>query len=189
MEVRLLNNITNNQHNNAALRTARNNPLPADLQARNTDGFDRSRTWRGSDAHDPRAVASLINQSNRQTEAFRQMVERLLMNQSNASRVANGDLMIEIDEATRLQAQRDIADDGYFGVEQTAGRILAFAEAFAGDDPERLAVMRDAVLRGFEAARVAWGGRNGELPDISHRTLDAVMSGFDRLMGITPEVE
>ena len=187
MEVRKLTVATNTQHNNAALMAAKNNPLPADLQARNTDGFDKNRTWRGSEAHDPRAVAALVDKSNQQTEAFRKMVEKLLLNQSNSVRNANGELMIEIDAATRAQAQRDIADDGYFGVEQTAGRILAFAEAFAGDDPERLAVMRDAVLRGFEGARIAWGGQNGQLPEISHRTLDAVMSGFDRLMGIKTE--
>jgi hypothetical protein len=186
MDVRLLTNATNTPLNNAALQAARNNPLPTDLANRNTDGFESTRTWRGRDADDRQSLAALIDQSNRQTEAFRQMIERLLLNQSGTSQIANGDLMIQIDEATRLRAQEAIGEDGYFGVEQTSERLLAFAVAFAGDDPERLAVMRDAVLRGFEAARNVWGG---ELPEISHRTLDAVMQGFDRLMGISPEAE
>ena len=44
--------------------------------------------------------------------------------------------------------------------------------------------MRDAFLAGFEAAQRTWGG---ELPEISQRTFDAVMAGFDQMMGIIAE--
>jgi len=101
-----------------------------------------------------------------------------------AKLAANGEIYIEIDEATRLQAQEDIAEDGYFGVAQTSERILAFARAFAGDDIGRMEIMRDAFLAGFAAAEQAWG-RDG-LPEISHQTREAVLRGFDEMMGITP---
>ena len=133
-----------------------------------------------------RDINAALNQHNQQVESFRAMIERLLHNQASTVQIVDGVEMIEIDEATRAQAQADIAEDGYFGVEQTSERILAFARAFAGDDVERMGIMRDAFLAGFAAAERAWGG---ELPEISGLTRDAVLRGFDEMMGITPPAE
>ncbi len=83
---------------------------------------------------------------------------------------------LEVDDATRLQAQQDISEDGYWGVKQTAGRILDFAKALAGDDPEKLEEMKAAVQKGFKLAEDMWGG---SLPGISQQTYDKVMEGFD----------
>jgi hypothetical protein len=69
-----------------------------------------------------------------------------------------------------------LAEGGYFSVEETAARMLDFAVALTGGDPARIEVMRDAVQRGFDQAERMFGG---ELPEISHQTLEAVMNGFD----------
>ena len=81
-----------------------------------------------------------------------------------------------VDRATALQAQKDIADDGYWGVEQTSDRILSFAEALSGGDPEKMEKMRAAFIKGYKQATGAWGR---DLPDISSKTYDAVMKKFD----------
>ncbi|MCL2854866.1 MAG: hypothetical protein FWE21_04525 [Defluviitaleaceae bacterium] len=135
---------------------------------------------------DARSINAALDQMNRQTEAFQQMIQRLLNLQGHTATIVNGQSMIQVDEATMAQAQRDIADDGYFGVEQTSERILGFARAFAGDDPRRIELMRDAFLAGFAAAERAWGG---DLPEISQRTFDAVMAGFDQMLGINQPAE
>ncbi len=83
---------------------------------------------------------------------------------------------LEVDDATRLQAQQDISEDGYWGVNQTAGRILDFAKALAGDDPDKLEEMKAAVEKGFKLAENMWGG---SLPSISQQTYNKVMEGFD----------
>jgi hypothetical protein len=54
---------------------------------------------------------------------------------------------------------------------------LDFAVAISGGDPSRIDVLRRAVERGFDAAERQWGGN---LPEISERTRDAVMEGFDQ---------
>ena len=134
---------------------------------------------------DMAGINAALAQHQQQVDSFRAMIERLLNNQassSNAATIVNGEVMIEVDEATRLQAQRDIAEDGYFGVAQTSERILSFARAFAGDDEGRINIMRDAFLAGFAAAERAWGG---ELPEISQQTREAVLRGFDEMLGIT----
>ena len=94
--------------------------------------------------------------------------------------LAKGDFTV--DAATKAQAQADIAEDGYWGVKQTSDRILDFAKALAGDDPDKLEKMRDAFQKGFAQAEKTWGGK---LPDISQQTYGAVMKGFDELTGKT----
>ena len=81
-----------------------------------------------------------------------------------------------VDAATKAQAQADIAEDGYWGVKQTSDRIVDFAKALCGGDPDKIEEMREAFEKGFKQAEKTWGG---ELPEISKKTYDAVMEKFD----------
>jgi hypothetical protein len=83
---------------------------------------------------------------------------------------------VQVDEETRLQAQKDIAEDGYWGVEQTSERLLSFAKALSGGDPSKADIMIEAVKEGFKQAEKAWGG---ELPQISRDTLDRTISKME----------
>lgn len=85
---------------------------------------------------------------------------------------------LEVDPATKAQAQADIAEDGYWGVNATSDRIIDFAMALTGGDPSKIEDMRDAFKKGFKQAERTWGG---ELPEISQKTFDAVMQKFDKL--------
>lgn len=75
------------------------------------------------------------------------------------------------DEAAEL-----ISADGYFGVEQTAGRIIDFVLKGAGDDLERLKQGREGILKGFREAEKLWGGT---LPGISYDTLEKSLEAVD----------
>lgn len=81
-----------------------------------------------------------------------------------------------VDAETKAQAQADIAEDGYWGVEKTSDRILDFAKALSGDDPSKAEHLLDAFKKGFKEATKTWGK---DLPDISSRTYDAVLEKFD----------
>ncbi len=83
-----------------------------------------------------------------------------------------------VDPATKAQAQADIAEDGYWGVNQTSDRIIQFATALTGGDPDKIEEMREAFKKGYEQAEKTWGG---SLPDISKKTYDAVMEKFDKM--------
>ncbi|MDD3140269.1 MAG: hypothetical protein PHX08_15005 [Lachnospiraceae bacterium] len=82
-----------------------------------------------------------------------------------------------VDAATKAQAQNDISENGYWGVNQTSDRILDFAKALSNGDPDKMEEMRSAFEKGFKQATKAWGK---ELPDISSQTYDAVMKKFDQ---------
>lgn len=81
-----------------------------------------------------------------------------------------------VDAATKAQAQKDIAEDGYWGVSQTSQRIFDFAKALTGGDGEKMEEMRKAFEKGFKMATGTWGQK---LPDISQRTYDATEKLFD----------
>ena len=82
-----------------------------------------------------------------------------------------------VDAATKSQAQSDIAEDGYWGVNKTSDRILDFAKALSGGDPDKMEEMREAFEKGFKEATSAWGK---DLPSISQSTYGAVMDKFDK---------
>lgn len=81
-----------------------------------------------------------------------------------------------VDAATKAQAQKDIAEDGYWGVKQTSERLFDFASALAGDDVEKMEEMQRAMEKGYKQATGAWGR---ELPSISKDTFDAANKLFE----------
>jgi hypothetical protein len=83
---------------------------------------------------------------------------------------------LEVDDSTRLNAQQEISEDGFWGVKQTSERAIEFAKALSGGDPSKVALLRDAIEKGYKAAEKAWGG---ELPEICKQTLEATLKGLD----------
>ena len=126
-------------------------------------------------------MAEIREDQSQHMESFRRLVETLLTQQAQRAggnwNFNDPSAMVDIDEATRTAAQEAIDEGGPFSVEAVATRLLDFAVAISGGDPSRIATLRSAVERGFEAAERQWGG---QLPDISQRTRDAVMEGFDQ---------
>ena len=115
------------------------------------------------------------------TEQLRSLVEKIMLGQGNAIGTAD-DIWsflrtgnFTVDAATKAQAQADIAEDGYWGVEQTSERILDFAKALSGGDASKADELLEAFKKGFEQATGTWGK---ELPEISQKTYEAVEEKF-----------
>ena len=82
----------------------------------------------------------------------------------------------DIATMTPEDAKKLVAEDGYWGVKQTSERIFKQAVAISGNDPTRIDKVKEGILTGFGMARTALGSA---LPDISAKTLDAVMKKLD----------
>lgn len=112
------------------------------------------------------------------TSLVQQMMTKQATTYTNANDMwkflAKGDFTV--DAQTKLQAQKDIAQDGYYGVQQTADRLFDFASALAGDDVDKMKKMQTAMQKGFDQATKAWGQK---LPDISQKTMDAANKKFE----------
>jgi hypothetical protein len=122
-----------------------------------------------------------------QYNLLRGLVTNMLKEQGIDFKVANGDQESDLSTITQEEAVELIADDGYFGVDKTSDRIVDFAIAIAGGDPSRLSAIKEGVEKGFNEALDAF---NGQLPDISYDTFDAVMNKLDAWAEVdSPEQE
>ena len=142
---------------------------------------------------DTNLVNKLKADAENRASQLRSLVEQMMGKQANTYGNAN-DIWsflrsgnFTVDPATKAQAQADIAEDGYWGVNQTSDRIIQFANALTGGDPDKIESMREAFKKGYAQAEKTWGG---SLPEISQETYDAVMEKFDKLAadaGLTTE--
>ncbi len=144
--------------------------------------YESSQEPKSSSKVDSKVIEQLKADAEQKTAQFRSLVEQMMLKQNQKIQsaddmwkfLASGEY--EVDEFTKLQAQADIAEDGYWGVNQTSDRILDFAKALASNDPEKADMLMDAFKKGYEAAEKTWGKA---LPDICKQTYDAVLSKFD----------
>ena len=129
-------------------------------------------------------VNKLKAEADARTESLRNLVEKLLGQQATKYGEATDiwsflkDGNFEVDPETKAHAQADIAEDGYWGVEKTSDRIVQFATALTGGDPDKLDSMIEAFKKGYAQAEETWGGK---LPEISQKTYDAVLDKFEKL--------
>lgn len=128
-------------------------------------------------------VAQLKADAEQRAAQLQALVQQIISKQGNSygqatdmwQFLASGNYTV--DAAAKAQAQADISEDGYWGVDKTSDRILDFAKALSGGDPEKMEEMREAFEKGYKEATSAWGK---ELPSISKSTYDAVMDKFDK---------
>ncbi len=139
---------------------------------------------------DINAVKKAIQEAESKYSSMQNLVEKLLTKQGKTGLEANWDFLskngklgdvlknIKVDEETKLKAQQDVSEDGYYGVKKTSERIVNFAKALTGGDPSKADKMLEAFKKGYQAAVGAFGGKD-KMPKISQDTYDAVVKGFE----------
>ncbi len=131
---------------------------------------------------DAQTIAAMKKELSEKSDSFKEMVRGMLEKQGLnveiiLKRLEHGESVnVKVDEESRKKAEEAISEDGFWGVKQTSERILNFAKALGNSNPEMVSKLRDSFKEGYEQAKEAFGG---ELPEISQRTYDAVMKGFD----------
>lgn len=131
---------------------------------------------------DSATVERLLEEAEKRHQGLRDLVEKMLLKQGEVFKDVTNmykllrEGQLEVDPEVSQQAQKDIAEDGYWGVEQTSERLFSFAKALTGGNPDKADLMMDAVRKGFEEATKAWGG---ELPEISQKTLKATIEKME----------
>ena len=116
--------------------------------------------------------------------SMQSLVEKLLNKQKGTFDLANAtNLADTFRQAAAVaspediaQAQEDVSEDGYWGVEQTSDRLVSMAIALSGGDTGKADLLKDVITKGFEKATKAWGE---DLPQISKDTYDAALKKMD----------
>lgn len=189
-----VNNVTNTAAYTAAAERTNQKNTEAAASKKNTEAsgavYEKSRSSSSTIYAKEDVVARLKADADARTSQMKSLVEKMMSSQG--AKIGQADSMWQflaggnftVTPEVKTQAQADIADNGYWGVTKTSDRIVEFAKALVGDDPKGAESMRAAFEKGFKAATKSWGGK---LPDISQRTYDSVMAGFDQWAGITEE--
>lgn len=131
---------------------------------------------------DTATLEQLKADADRRTSQLRDLVQKMM---SSQGQTFNDSQMyaflksdnLKADPETIKQAKADIAEDGYWGVNQTSDRLVSFAKALTGGNPEKIDEMMAAIEKGFSEATKAWGG---DLPDICKNTLSATMEKLEK---------
>lgn len=153
---------------------AKDNMEPAAVYEKSEEPTAKNNTYK----RDELTIKKMIAESEKRTAQLRDLVQKLLKKQGQTMDKATDiycllrEGKLEVDPETKAQAQKDIAEDGYWGVEQTSERMLSFAKALTGGDPSKADEMIEAVKKGFEQATKAWGG---ELPGICKQTMEVAI--------------
>lgn len=139
-----------------------------------------------------------------QTAAYSNMINNMLTNQKifstkNASGQTLGDIIgsistsntsnlkdilstFNVSEADSVQAASAIGENGDWGVDAVATRIMDMAQALSGGDSSKFETLKEATLKGFGQAAKRWGVKDvNEMPSITQKTYNEVVKRFDYL--------
>lgn len=131
--------------------------------------------------------ATVANTEAETAKRMQNMVAKLVGQQVSAVNGSTDDVLAGISNISKEEATELVSEDGYFGVKETSGRILDMAKSLGGDDPDKIAILRQAVDDGFNEAAKSMGYKSiDDMPAITKDTYNAVMKGFDEMQGINP---
>ena len=126
--------------------------------------------------YDAATIEKMKAEAELKTAQLRSIVEKMMLKQGEQFTTLSDafDMIkegtIEVDDEVVVEAQKEVSEDGYWGVNQTSDRLFSFAKALCGNNPHYADSMLEALQRGFDEATASWGG---ELPDLCKQTLEA----------------
>lgn len=129
-------------------------------------------------------IAKLKADQQSRLDSMNSLVQKLLGKQAEKFDLANGSNLAatfrevagKVDQQTIDEAKASIAEDGYWGVNQTSDRLVSMAIALAGGDTDKADTMMAAIEKGYKQATKAWGE---DLPQICQDTMDATRQKMD----------
>ena len=129
-------------------------------------------------------IAKLKADQQSRLDSMNSLVQKLLGKQAEKFDLANGsnlaatfrEIAGKVDQQTIDDAKASIAEDGYWGVDQTSDRLVSMAIALAGGDTDKADTMMEAIEKGYKQATKAWGE---DLPQICQDTMDATRQKMD----------
>lgn len=129
-------------------------------------------------------IAKLKADQQSRLDSMNSLVQKLLGKQAEKFDLANGSNLAEtfrqvagkVDQQTIDEAKASVAEDGYWGVNQTSDRLVSMAIALAGGDTDKADTMMAAIEKGYKQATKAWGE---DLPQICQDTMEATCQKMD----------
>ncbi len=178
---------------------AKSNPKTEAVSTQEETGvvYEPSNATESADANSKitdyqKIVKHLQGELSAKNQQLQNLVDQLLSKQANKyTKLCDlfqdiKDGKINVDPEVVEQAKKDVAEDGYWGIEQTSDRMVSMAQALSGGDSTKADEMIAAIKKGFDQAAEAWGG---ELPEISQKTVDAAIKKLENWRDGVTETE
>lgn len=125
-------------------------------------------------------IEQLKNSEEQRVKAFEDTIRSMLAQQGETINLTFRGMDLHVTELQSAEAAKSIEEGGEYSVNNVADRIMTMAKALAGDDPTKIDMLRNAVIKGFNGAAGLLGKNSlDEMPDITHDTYDNVMKQFD----------
>lgn len=149
-----------------------------------TDTFTRSEPEQNITYEPPKKLtAEQIDALKRQVqESMQNLAKQMLGQQYEIAKTADGkvdfaSLVKDLGIGTTPEAAAEaISENGNWGVNAVATRLIDMAISLSGGDMSKISMLREAVQKGF-----AQVGNLEDLPEVCQQTYDEVMKRFDYL--------
>ena len=149
-----------------------------------TDTFTRSEPEQNITYEPPKKLsAEQIDSLKRQVEeSMQNLVKQMLGKQYQIAKTADGkvnfgSLAKDLGIGTTPEAAAEaISENGNWGVDAVATRLIDMAVSLSGGDMSKIGMLREAVQKGFAAV-----GNLEDLPAVCQQTYHEVMKRFDYL--------
>ncbi len=124
-------------------------------------------------------LEELRNCEEQRVKAFEDTIRSMLAQQGETINLTFRGMDLHVTEEQSAEAAKSIEEGGEYSVENVADRIMKMAKALAGDDPSKIDMLQNAVIKGFEGAAGLLGKNSlDEMPEITGKTYDNVMKQF-----------
>lgn len=160
------------------VKTTKNEGTEAVTKTADTDTFVKSEDTQESIESPKRLSSDQVEEIRAQHQAnFDKLISQMMGKQAQYSNKATN-VFADLPElaTTQEEAKAAISDNGDWGVNAVATRIMDMAVGLSGGDSSKISVLRSAVEEGFAKAREVWGG---ELPSICNDTYTEISNRFD----------
>ena len=125
-------------------------------------------------------VNALLEEHTRQMEEFKRKILSMISGQNDKSNASFFGLNLSVSSDEIEAAKQAISEDGEWGVNAVATRIMDMAYALSGGDDSKLELLKNAVIDGFKAAGFDPDNRSSSnMPEITGQTYDEIMKRFD----------
>ncbi|MGE4213856.1 MAG: hypothetical protein AB7E42_03650 [Anaerotignaceae bacterium] len=161
-----------------AAKTAKNEGTEAVTKTTVTDTFVKSEDTEENIESAKRLSSDQVEELRAQHQAnFDKLISQMMGKQAQYSNSATN-VFTDLPKlaTTQEDAQAAISEDGDWGVNAVATRIMDMAVGLCGGDESKISVLRSAVEKGFAQASEVWGG---ELPSICNDTYKEISNRFD----------
>lgn len=133
---------------------------------------------KSSKKYDSIEINRLIADNEKRINDFKETIRKMIAKQGEASNLTLFGQRLNVSVEDSEKAAAAIAEGGEYSVDAVATRIIDMAKALSAGDKSKISLLKDAIIKGFEAAGLEFNGGSG-LPEICTQTYDEIMKRFD----------